>query len=322
MRGVISQGFIPGRSVAGDPLTQKAYVTPQFPSGISASELKRAPHDVQQATVLFWFYSNFRPFSGEDETGQPLKPKWGVRGGAYGEGAYGQGPYGGYGERYVIAPLGSTYGSAEIRSEFVDVVSPDVLLALGSILDNDRHNPEGLPSLWEIIPLAGLSDLLRYVVDPQGNFITTPTGERIVSADRADIVNAILSRLTAVEAIIDRPAVAHGDFGHNNPPEEPLTDTDKDIVRLSISQLRELLAERSADAEDVQQAAAPLVSSRQNIVDWFGKRTTAFMDATLKAAGTTFGTGIGGYLTFELFHRSLALFHLMDEVIRLIGQLH
>jgi hypothetical protein len=47
----------------GRPLSEWAYVTPRFLSGIKASDLAtNADVNVQRETALFWFWSNFKPY--------------------------------------------------------------------------------------------------------------------------------------------------------------------------------------------------------------------------------------------------------------------
>lgn len=314
-RGVITLGFFVGRSSVGDPVTQKAYVTPQHPDGIMSSELRRASHDVQQTTALFWFYSNFRPFSGKDEAGSLLMPTWSTRGGAYGEGSYGEGAYGGGREKYVIKPPGAKFGSAEVRSEFGETISPDVLLVVGMALDNTLNSPEGLPLLWELIPPPPQPDNDMYLEDGQGNFVTTETGERILVGPPHAVVNSILARLSAIEAIIDTPKVTHVGIGHNNPPEEPLTDFDKGDIRLSIADLRKLLAKPSVEAGAVEQAAQPLISGKQKVGIWLGARLTVAVDVIIEGL-------LKGVSWACAFTSAVALFHQLDDVVRLIGQLH
>jgi hypothetical protein len=87
------------------------------------------------------------------------------------------------------------------------------------------------------------------------------------------------------------------------PPEEPLTSTDKGEIRLSIADLRELLAKPSVDADAVRQAAKPFFFNKQKVADWLGQRLTVAVDTLLALA-------------------VVALYHHLDDVIRLISHLH
>lgn len=318
LRGWIMQPAHVGRLSAGDPLGQKAYITPHLPDGILTSELKRASADVQQATVLCWFEINFRPFSGTDEHGQVLKAT-SVPGGAYGTAHYGHAAYGGASGRSLFTPRGSVLGSDEIKAEFNGVISPELLTTIGSALDRAGNQPDGVPFLWEVIPLLGRTDYTSYVVS-QGDFVTNLMGERIGVVDREGIEAAILLRIAAIEKLIDAPAVRHGQIGHNNPPEAPMSVLDYQTIKLKTLQLRELINDQNINAEEIKSTAVELVPTKSRIGDWLKERLTVFSDAFSKTAGSGLGVIFVGWIGEEI-QKEVHLFYLIDEVIRLVGQL-
>ncbi len=106
-------------------LAKLAYVTPRYPTGIDADELRRADHDVQRETAFYWFVSNFRPYD--------------LSGGSW----FGFGPSNaGFGQG-VFAP--APVHSVEILDqEFGSLISAEVLHRVADRLPGDWMRTESV----------------------------------------------------------------------------------------------------------------------------------------------------------------------------------
>ena len=60
-KGVFWRGFTAGDQFRR-PFAEWAYLTPRYPSGLTASDLNEADSRIQRETVLFWFLLNLKPF--------------------------------------------------------------------------------------------------------------------------------------------------------------------------------------------------------------------------------------------------------------------
>ncbi len=97
---------------AGD---SKAYITKDFPKGISVTELRGETEGVQKLTILSWFKDNFHLVSAArpDQT---------------------------------VGPTAAIFG------EFRGVVPDNVLSALGAVLDFSDDQPVPARQYWEQLP--------------------------------------------------------------------------------------------------------------------------------------------------------------------------
>jgi hypothetical protein len=281
----------------GRPLAEWAYVTPRFPQGISQSAMREATNDTQRETALAWFWVNLEPysvsgrpyFSLDDPTNEPSSV---LNTSALNTMPLNTSPVGSGGlDRGVWAPA-PLISEAILDGEFGTVIQQPLLSEIARALPGQwmwrqpnnliPFNPTELPDDW---PTLGL---------------------------------AILSKLELLEAALAELHPAHGEIGHNAPPESsPLTVEDGRRLRAAAEQVRTALAFTQPPADAFQVPASELRHIGLKLGKWALDLVSAFTTEAAKSAGAETGKWVvraaaASYLTQQLVS-------LLEKAVALTG---
>lgn len=264
-RGVVWRRFVAGRSVAGQALGEKAYLTPATSArGIAASDLKRASRETQRQTVIVWFFANCRRYDPADPPNLMGVPVGAApiasqpTGGGFGQGHFGSG---GFGRReppsQVVSP-GPFAAIYPVSLEFAGIVAEELLSDISNELAGE----------WVWIPPSTPSEALGFF-DP---------GETIIRAE-------LEARLAAVEAAISELRPTYGGIGHNAfSGEPPVSESEEQHLLHDLQQLRHDVKSGAAPDEiaTLWTSAAPLL---KKFAAWCGARLTFFIDEGISKGG-------------------------------------
>lgn len=291
-----SRGVVWRHLAAGDrfgrPLAEWAHVTPDFPDGITDTDLRAADPEIQRKTALCWFILNFERY---DRTKGGPWFRFAETAGAYGEGPYGMGPYGGgFGTR-PFAPV-SVDALSALDQEFRGIISHDGIKALGDHLGSD----------W--MPRAqalGLRD----------------DDEAFSRADLQTALSGALDELSiALGPILAQGA--YGGIGHNHPPDSvPISDQERQDLLGTVAQVKaEAQSPSSFDAKLASDKWARIRAILERIglwsIDQAGKFLSRFRDRSADSLGDSMPyLVVCGIIAWE---KGIYIAHILDKLLFLL----
>ncbi len=255
-RGTVWRQMVVGGAV-GKPLAEVAYLTPRYPAGVPASDLRESSPEVQRETAVIWFWNNLRPY---DLTGRAT---FGFAG-STGPSAFNQSTF---------APEAIAASSA-IDTEFQDSLSQEV-----------RQNiAEVLAGRWMWIDPPTVTPTVEPV-----NAAAANLAEVVSRLDElAATVRAIISAEGSQQA-----ARAYGGIGHNSDELRP-TRSMLEQCLVSIQQVKEgLISGGTAGVALAKRAWTQVAEVIKKVGVFVLGLAAAFLLNTATSAGHSFGTHLG-----------------------------
>jgi hypothetical protein len=275
--------FLPLR--AGQPLGRQrevAYLTPRFPDGITAEELKTSNVAIQRETMVVWFLANFRPADGpyfgfgeaQSPSGpNPLQPA------PYGSGAYGPGNSpNAYTGATGSGPTNTFATNARTRGRGVEVVG----FGQGSWLQGGRA-PDLLNAEFSIF--VGPDT----IAEAAANFDDLWEWKPPLKTSASDEARAALAdELEAYEAAVKAVEPAPAGIGHNGGPGSQITKQEKATLLTAVASMR-LTVSSGGDASVLNAVWSGVSSIASHLAAWTLGQIDVFFVNFTPVAGKSLG---------------------------------